>query len=86
MEVGDVYRCTLCRRIAQASLGSPMSELSRFSVELLRSYVILYFQCDRLSRRLFSKFATKIVIFGELWAMSVAVSAESVETQLVTER
>ena len=33
-----------------------------------------------------SKFATKIVIFGELWAMSVAVSAESVETQLVTER
>lgn len=33
-----------------------------------------------------SKFATKIVIFGELWAISVAVSAESVETQLVTER
>ena len=33
-----------------------------------------------------SKFATKIVIFGELWAMSVAVSAESVETQFVTER
>lgn len=53
MEVGDVYRCTLCRRIAQASLGSPMSELSRFSVELQRSYVILYFQCDRLSRRLY---------------------------------
>lgn len=33
-----------------------------------------------------SKFATKIVIFGELWAMSVAVSAKSVETQFVTER
>lgn len=42
-----------CRRIAQSSLGSPMSELSRFSVELLRSYVILYFKCDRLSRRLY---------------------------------
>ena len=33
-----------------------------------------------------SKFATKIVIFGELWTMSVTVSAQSVETQLVTER
>lgn len=32
-----------------------------------------------------SKFATKIVIFGELWAISVAVSSQSVKTELVTE-
>lgn len=32
-----------------------------------------------------SKFATMIMIFGGLWAISVAVSAQSVETELVTE-